>query len=93
MPNLGAESVSGGLRGNIMRTPGQRQQNFALEGLINEAAASAKVDPIQFRIDHTTDERLIDLLNATALRLRGHAAQDLMRNAIFRSKRSECPFV
>jgi len=31
-----------------MRTPGQRQQNFALEGLINEAAASAKVDPIQF---------------------------------------------
>lgn len=66
MPNLGAESVSGGLRGNIMRTPGQRQQNFALEGLINEAAAAAKVDPIQFRIDHTTEQRLIDLLNATA---------------------------
>jgi CO/xanthine dehydrogenase Mo-binding subunit len=66
MPNLGAESVSGGLRGNIMRTPGQRQQNFALEGLINEAAALAKVDPIQFRIDHTTDERLIGLLHATA---------------------------
>ena len=66
MPNLGAESVSGGLRGNIMRTPGQRQQNFALEGLINEAAASAKVDPIQFRIDHTTEQRLIDVLNATA---------------------------
>jgi len=66
MPNLGAESVSGGLRGNIMRTPGQRQQNFALEGLINEAAALAKTDPIQFRIDHTTEQRLIDLLNATA---------------------------
>jgi CO/xanthine dehydrogenase Mo-binding subunit len=66
MPNLGAESVSGGLRGNIMRTPGQRQQNFALEGLINEAAISAKADPIQFRIDHTTEQRLIDILNATA---------------------------
>jgi nicotinate dehydrogenase subunit B len=64
-PNLGAESASGGLRGNIMRTPGQRQQNFVLEGLINEAAAAAKADPIQFRIDHTTDQRLIDLLNAT----------------------------
>src|SRR6267143_152003 len=38
MPNLAAESASGGLRGNIMRTPGQRQQNFALEGLMNEAA-------------------------------------------------------
>ena len=66
MPNLGADSLSGGLRGNIMRTPGQRQQNFALEGLINEAAVSAKADPIQFRIDHTTEQRLIDILNATA---------------------------
>ena len=66
MPNLAADSASGGLRGNIMRTPGQRQQNFALEGLINEAAAAAKADPVQFRIDHTTDQRLIDILNATA---------------------------
>jgi CO/xanthine dehydrogenase Mo-binding subunit len=66
MPNLGAESPTGGLRGSIMRTPGQRQQNFALEGLINEAAATANADPIQFRIDHTTDQRLIDILNATA---------------------------
>src|SRR6185437_8637293 len=30
MPNLAADSAYGGLRGNIMRTPGQRQQNFAL---------------------------------------------------------------
>ena len=49
-----------------MRTPGQRQQNFALESLINEAAAAAKADPIQFRLQHTTDQRLIDILNATA---------------------------
>jgi CO/xanthine dehydrogenase Mo-binding subunit len=66
MPNIGAESSTGGLRGNIMRTPGQRQQNFALEALMNEAAAAADADPIQFRIDHTTDQRLIDILNATA---------------------------
>ena len=66
MPNLAADSATGGLRGNIMRTPGQRQQNFALEGLINEAAASASADPIQFRLNHTTDQRLIDILNATA---------------------------
>jgi CO/xanthine dehydrogenase Mo-binding subunit len=66
MPNLGAEAASGGLRGHIMRTPGQRQQNFALESLINEAAAAAKADPIQFRIHHTTDRRLVDILNATA---------------------------
>jgi CO/xanthine dehydrogenase Mo-binding subunit len=49
-----------------MRTPGQRQQNFALEALINEAAAAANADPIQFRIHHTSDQRLIDVLNATA---------------------------
>jgi nicotinate dehydrogenase subunit B len=66
MPNLGADSTSSGLRGNIMRTPGQRQQNFALEAFINEAAAAAGADPIQFRISHTTEQRLIDILNATA---------------------------
>jgi CO/xanthine dehydrogenase Mo-binding subunit len=66
MPNLGADSASGGLRGNIMRTPGQRQQNFALEGLINEAAAIAGADPIEYRLAHTTDERMINLLHATA---------------------------
>jgi nicotinate dehydrogenase subunit B len=66
MPNIAAESAGGGLRGNIMRTPGQRQQNFTLEGLINEAAAEAKADPIQFRMNHTTEPRLIDVLNATA---------------------------
>ncbi len=43
----------GGLRGLIMRTPGQRQNNFVLESLVNEAAAVAKADPIQFRLDHT----------------------------------------
>jgi len=66
MPNIGARSAYGGLRGNIMRTPGQRQQNFALEGLINEAAAAAKADPIQFRKEHTTEPRLIEILDATA---------------------------
>ena len=66
MPSIGTQSVTGGLRGNIMRTPGQRQQNFALEGLINEAAAAVGADPVQFRLDHTTDQRLIDLLKATA---------------------------
>lgn len=66
MPNLAGDSAYGGLRGNIMRTPGQRQQNFALEGFINEAAAAAGADPIEYRLAHTTDERLIHLLHATA---------------------------
>jgi len=66
MPNLAGDSAYGGLRGNIMRTPGQRQQNFALEGFINEAAATAGADPIEYRLAHTTNERLINLLRATA---------------------------
>jgi CO/xanthine dehydrogenase Mo-binding subunit len=66
MPNIAGASPYGGFRGNIMRTPGQRQQNFALEGFINEAAAAAGADPIEYRLAHTTDERLINLLHATA---------------------------
>jgi CO/xanthine dehydrogenase Mo-binding subunit len=66
MANVAAESPNGGLRGLIMRTPGQRQQNFVLESFINQAAAVAQADPIQFRIQHTTDQRLIDIVNATA---------------------------
>ncbi len=66
MPNLGADSSTVGLRGLIMRTPGQRQQNFALESLMNQAASVTGADPIEFRLRHTTDQRLIDIINATA---------------------------
>jgi CO/xanthine dehydrogenase Mo-binding subunit len=67
MGNLG-EDKSGaiGIRGNIMRTPMQRQHVFALESLLNEAAAAARIDPIQFRLNHTTDKRLIDIVKKTA---------------------------
>jgi nicotinate dehydrogenase subunit B len=71
MPNLGHETdgkptPSGGLRGNIMRTPGQRQQNFALEMFITEAAAGAHVDQLEYRLRHTSDQRLIDIIRETA---------------------------
>ena len=66
MANIGGETKSAGLRGNIMRTPGQRQQNFALEAFMNELAAAANTDPIEFRKRHTTDERMLAILEATA---------------------------
>jgi CO/xanthine dehydrogenase Mo-binding subunit len=66
MENIAWNSPYGGLRGNIMRTPGQRQQNFLLESLVNEAAAAAGVDPIRFRLDHTSDPRLIGVIQAVA---------------------------
>lgn len=63
--NIGAESPYGGIRGLIMRTPGQRQQNFVLESMMNEAAAACRIDPVEFRLAHTTDARLIELIHRT----------------------------
>nr|WP_221774231.1 molybdopterin cofactor-binding domain-containing protein [Novosphingobium flavum] len=55
-----------GLRDHSMRTPVQFQQNFPRELAISEAAALAGADPLQFRLDHVTDERV----KAILLRLR-----------------------
>src|SRR5207253_197434 len=65
MASLGADTGVG-IRGNIMRTPGQRQHIFMLESVLNEAAAAAAVDPVQFRLNHTTDRRMIDIIKKTA---------------------------
>jgi hypothetical protein len=81
MANLGDATASGGLRGHIMRTPGQRQQNFVLESLLNEAAATAHTDPVQFRIRHTSEQRLIDILNATAKAAQWEARPSPSQNA------------
>jgi nicotinate dehydrogenase subunit B len=64
--NLGVEAAGGGLRGNIMRTPWQRQQNLGLEGIITEAAAAAGADQIEFRRRHTTNEPYLGMLDAVA---------------------------
>jgi CO/xanthine dehydrogenase Mo-binding subunit len=45
-----------------MRTPIQYQQNFPRELAISEAAALAKADPLQFRLDHVGDPRFVALL-------------------------------
>jgi nicotinate dehydrogenase subunit B len=59
-----ASPLAVGLRDHSMRTPGQFQQNYPRELAINEAAALAGADPIQFRIDHATEERVIGVLKA-----------------------------
>jgi CO/xanthine dehydrogenase Mo-binding subunit len=53
-----------GLRDHSMRTPGQLQQNYPRELAMSEAAALAGLDPIEFRLKHTDDERLIGALKA-----------------------------
>src|SRR5262249_20248816 len=41
-----------GMRDHSMRTPAQRQQNFAQEVMMSELAAAAKTDQIQFRLNN-----------------------------------------
>ncbi|HEY7304749.1 MAG TPA: molybdopterin cofactor-binding domain-containing protein [Bryobacteraceae bacterium] len=56
--------VSIGLRDHSMRTPGQYQQNFPRELAVTEAAVLAGADPLQFRIQHTREKRLIAVLES-----------------------------
>jgi CO/xanthine dehydrogenase Mo-binding subunit len=56
--------ITVGLRDHSMRTPGQFQQNYPRELAMNEAAALAGVDAIQFRIDNLSEERAIGVLKA-----------------------------
>lgn len=58
-----------GLRDHSMRTPIQFQQNFPRETAMNEAAALAGKDALEFRLEHVTDPRFTAIL----LRLREEA--------------------
>ncbi len=56
--------INVGLRDHSLRTPGQYQQNFPRELAITEAAVLAGADPLQFRIQHAREKRLIGVLEA-----------------------------
>ncbi|MEY4761851.1 MAG: hypothetical protein RLZZ200_1707 [Pseudomonadota bacterium] len=58
--------IAVGLRDHSMRTPAQFQQNFPRETAMSEAAALARADALQFRLDHVGEERF----KAILLRLR-----------------------
>jgi CO/xanthine dehydrogenase Mo-binding subunit len=49
-----------------LRSPARLQNTFANEGFIDEVAACAKADPVEFRLRYLSDQRLIDVLNAAA---------------------------
>lgn len=59
-----ASPIAAGIRDKSLRTPGQYQQNFPRELAMTEAASLAGADPLEFRISHTSDTRLIGVLNA-----------------------------
>jgi nicotinate dehydrogenase subunit B len=49
-----------------LRSPNRLQNTFANESFMDELAAAAKTDPVQFRLRHLSDPRLMGVLNAAA---------------------------
>jgi CO/xanthine dehydrogenase Mo-binding subunit len=56
------------LRSQPLRAPGQVGTTFAHESFIDELAAAAGVDPIEFRLRHLKDARAVAVLTAVAER-------------------------
>ncbi len=54
------------LRTSHLRIHGRMQNNFANECFMDELAATASKDPIQFRLAYLKDPRSIDVINAVA---------------------------
>lgn len=57
-------------RPSWIRTPGRMQNTYANEAFVDELAAAANVDPIQFRLRYLIDARGIEVLKAAAERAR-----------------------
>jgi nicotinate dehydrogenase subunit B len=53
-------------RSSWLRSPGRMQNTFANECFMDELAASAGVDPLEFRLNHLSDGRGIELLRRLA---------------------------
>jgi nicotinate dehydrogenase subunit B len=49
-----------------LRSPDRLQNTFANESMMDEVAAAVKADPVQYRMRHLSDPRLIAVVNAAA---------------------------
>ena len=49
-----------------LRSPDRLQNTFANESFVDEVAAAVRADPVQYRLRHLNDPRLIAVLNAAA---------------------------
>ena len=54
------------LRTSALRALGAYANVFAIESFMNELAAAAGRDPVEFRLEHLDDDRAIDVLKAVA---------------------------
>jgi CO/xanthine dehydrogenase Mo-binding subunit len=53
-------------RPSWIRTPGRMQNTYANEAFMDELAAAAGIDPVEFRLRHMKDARGIEVLKAAA---------------------------
>ncbi len=58
--------VEGPLWTAYLRSPDHLQNTWGNESFMDEVAASVQADPVQYRLRHLTDQRLIDVVNAVA---------------------------
>src|SRR6202041_302194 len=49
-----------------LRSPSRLQNTFAHESFMDELAAKAQVDPVEYRLRHLREERVIDVLKGAA---------------------------
>jgi nicotinate dehydrogenase subunit B len=55
-------------RPSWIRTPGRMQNTYANEAFMDELAAAARVDPVEFRLRHLADARGVEVLKAAVKR-------------------------
>ncbi|MFZ0218061.1 MAG: molybdopterin cofactor-binding domain-containing protein, partial [Candidatus Dormiibacterota bacterium] len=63
---VGETPYAFGLRTTFMRSPAQYQITYAQEAFVDEIAARAGVDSLEFRLAHLTDPRAIAVVKAAA---------------------------
>ena len=61
------------LRTSPIRAPGKVANTFAIESFTDEIASSTGVDPVEFRLKHLTNSRLIEVLRTVATRMKWQA--------------------
>ena len=72
MPNLNAVVhwiPDAPLRTSAIRAPGKVANTFAVESFVDEVAAVAKVDPVEFRLARLSNPRAIEVLKRVAARM------------------------
>jgi CO/xanthine dehydrogenase Mo-binding subunit len=77
-----------------LRSPERLQNTFAHESFVDELAAAARVDPVEYRLRHLADPRLIAVLQAAATAARWERRPsprvDLPRRGVVRGHGVSC---